>query len=443
MAENGGQERLIVKLRESSTVRPAEETPKRRLWISDVDMWSRRYSLAVYFFRPNDSSKPVDANVLKKSLSKALVPFYPLAGRLSRDETDRIEINCNEEGALFVEADTDSCLDDICGSVSRAELRKLIPDVKDTYTGDVSFFHLFMVQVTRFKSGGVTVGTAVHHFVTDGYSGLHFINHWADIARLGCAELVVEPYIDRTALRPRDPPTPSYPHVELQPPPTPINVLPEQTGPLMASSFKLTREQLNLIKLKASSEENKSTRRPYTTTYEALAAHIWRCACIARDLPDEQESKIYLAVDGRSRFRPPLAPGFFANPIFRAATIAKSGDIVSRPLSYAAGEIKKTLEKMNEDYLRSYLDYVREKLVPNQGPMPGEGYPNLAVNSWARLPLYGADFGWGRPLLVAPAVDSNDGKCYVVPSPDDGDVSLAMTLLPQHIGRFEELLYDI
>ncbi|XP_068660186.1 hydroxycinnamoyltransferase-like [Aristolochia californica] len=430
---------MIINVRESSMVRPAEETPKRRLWNSDLDLLVPRYSFTVYFFRPNASSNFFDSNVLKDALGKALVPFYPLAGRLGRDENGRIDINCNREGALFVEADTDSYIDDMGGFAPSMELRKFIPAGKDTYTGDVSYFPLVMVQVTRFKCGGVIVGTGLHHFAVDGSSALHFVNHWADIARLGSAELAVEPYMDRTPLRPRHPPTPSFPHVEYQPPPTPINELPEQTGPLAAALLTLTREQLILLKSKASSEDS-------DTTYEALTGHIWRCACKARDLPDAQESKVYLSADGRNRLKPPLPPGFFGNPIFIATPIATVDDLVSRPLSYAAGQVRKTLARMDDEYLRSSLDYLA--LQPDLGRIqrgaPTYRNPNLGVNSWARLPMYEADFGWGRPAFVGPVGYGHEGKCYVLPSPTgDGSMSLAITLLPDHMVCFKKLLYEI
>ncbi|KAG9444251.1 hypothetical protein H6P81_015591 [Aristolochia fimbriata] len=294
------------------------------------------------------------ASVLKEALGKALVPFYPLAGRLGRDENGRIDIDCNGEGALFVEAETDSYIDDMGGFAPSPELKKFLPDVRDTYSRDVSYFSLFVVQVTRFKCGGVTVGTGLHRFAADGISALHFINHWADIAWLGdAAELAVEPYFDRTLLRPRDPPAPSFPHVEYHSAAASANV----TGPLAAALLTLTQEQLSHLKWKATSEDGAPMAKSYTT-YEALTGHIWRCACKARDLPDAQESKVYLYAEGRNRLQPPLPPGFFGNPIFLATPIATVGDLVSRPLSCAAGQVQKALARMDDEYLRSSLDYL-------------------------------------------------------------------------------------
>ncbi|XP_020250177.1 shikimate O-hydroxycinnamoyltransferase-like [Asparagus officinalis] len=75
-------------------------------------------------------------------------------------------------------------------------------------------------QVTHFKCGGTSLGVGVQHQVADGTSGLHFINSWSDIAR--GLDIAVPPFIDRSLLRARDPPSPTFPHIEYQPSP-PMN----------------------------------------------------------------------------------------------------------------------------------------------------------------------------------------------------------------------------
>ncbi|KAF9617313.1 hypothetical protein IFM89_035294 [Coptis chinensis] len=76
--------------------------------------------------------------------------------------------------------------------------------------------------------------------------------------------------------------------------------------------LKISRNQISLLKAKckeASSSDNFST-------YEVLAAHIWRCATKARRLLDDQDTKLSIATDGRSRLCPPLPSGYFGNAIF-------------------------------------------------------------------------------------------------------------------------------
>ncbi|XP_077222634.1 shikimate O-hydroxycinnamoyltransferase-like [Tasmannia lanceolata] len=439
--------KMIIKVKESSMVRPERETPNGELWISNIDLVvPKMHTLSVYFYRPNGSSTFFDAHLLKESLSKALVPFYPMAGRLKRDDTGRIQINCNASGVLFVEADTSAVIDDFGDFAPTAELKQLIPSIN--YTEDFPSYPLVVLQVTYFKCGGVSLGVGVQHYVADGYSGIHFINHWSNVAR--GLDLIVTPFIDRTLLRARDPPTVKLDHIEYHRPPSMKTPLPPNTNSTTTSTamFKITTEHLSLLKSscrEAGAHHNNGTTPGYSS-YELLAAHVWRCVCKARGLEEDQETKLYIATDGRSRLRPSLPPGYFGNAIFPATPISVSGDLQSRPLTYAAGRIHDTLVRMDDQYLRSALDYL--ELQPDLSLMARGahtfGCPNININSWMRLPIYDADFGWGRPIFMGPGGIAFEGLGYVLPSPEnDGNYSLAIALQSDHMLRFQKYLYNI
>ncbi|MBA0836326.1 hypothetical protein Goarm_008553, partial [Gossypium armourianum] len=136
---------MIVNVKESTMVRPAGETPRRSLWNANVDLVVPRFHTpSVYFYRPNGAANFFDPQAMKEALSKALVPFYPMAGRLKRDEDGRIEIDCNGEGVLFVEAETNSVIDDFGDFAPTLELRQLIPTVD--YSGGISTYPLLVLQ---------------------------------------------------------------------------------------------------------------------------------------------------------------------------------------------------------------------------------------------------------------------------------------------------------
>ncbi|WVZ48925.1 hypothetical protein U9M48_000316 [Paspalum notatum var. saurae] len=92
-----------VQVLESSFV-----APKKGLWLSPLDlMQGNRHTPTVYLYhrhRASSSDDFFDVTRLKASLAKALVIFYPLAGRFAVDDNGRPEISCNGEGALFVVA---------------------------------------------------------------------------------------------------------------------------------------------------------------------------------------------------------------------------------------------------------------------------------------------------------------------------------------------------
>ncbi|XVF06331.1 hypothetical protein REPUB_Repub06bG0038400 [Reevesia pubescens] len=431
---------MIVNVRESTMVRPAEETPRRSLWNSNMDLVVVRFHLpSVYFYRSTGATNFFDPQVMKEGLSEALVPFYPIAGRLKRDEDKRIEIDCNGEGVLFVEAETSAVIDDFGDFSPTLDLRQLIPTVD--YSGGIGTYPLLVLQVTYFKCGGASLGVGMQHQVADGYSGLHFINTWSDMAR--GLDLKIPPFIDRTLLRARDPPQPAFHHIEYQPP-LAMKTPPQSTGheSTTVSIFKFTREQLNALKAKSKEDGNTVNY----SSYEMLSGHLWRSVCKARGLADDQGTKLYIATDGRTRLRPPLPHGYFGNVIFTATPIAVAGDLQLKPTWYAAGRIHDALVRMDDDYLRSALDYL--ELQPDlsalvRGP---HSYrcPNLGITSWVRLQIHDADFGWGRPIFMGPGGIPYEGLSYVLPSPNnDGSLSVAISLQTEHMKLFEKLFYDI
>jgi shikimate O-hydroxycinnamoyltransferase len=299
------------------------------------------------------------------------------------------------------------------------------------------------VQVTYFKCGGVSLGVGMHHYVADGTSGLHFINTWSDVTR--GLDVSIPPFIDRTLLRARNPPQPIFDHIEYKPPPS-MQTLEKPPKPgfenAAVSIFKLSREQLNTLKAKSKEADNTINY----TSYEILAGHVWRNVCKARSLPDGQETKLSIATDGRARLQPPPPPGYFGNVLFATTPIAIAGDLMSKSTWYAASRIHNALSRMNNEYLRSALDYL--ELEPNLKALDRAPHifksPNLNITSWARLPIYDADFRWGRPTFMGPGWIGYEGRCFILPSStNDGSLSVAIALQHEHMEVFKELVYDI
>ncbi|KAK4483377.1 hypothetical protein RD792_010563 [Penstemon davidsonii] len=346
---------------------------------------------------------------IQAALARALVAFYPVAGRLNTNEDGRVEINCNGEGVLFVEAESDGVLDDLGDFTPKPELKiSLIPIVD--YSQGISTYPLVLLQVTQFKCGGVCLGVKNEHHLSDGLSALHFINTWADIAR--GLDITVMPVIDRSLLRARDPPQPQFEHIEYH-----------QPAPAMKDG--------NVVAY---------------SSYEVLAGHIWRCVCKARELDEDQETRIRIPIDGRTRLRPPLPPGYFGNAISPITSIALSGEIISKPLKYVVSIVHDAITRMNDDYLRSTVDYL--ELQPDLSVFATGDHtfrcPNLGMNSWVRLPIYDADFGWGKPVYMGPGAIPCEGKILMMPSPiNDGSVLISIPFPKDRMKLFETFLYEI
>ncbi|KAK9707342.1 hypothetical protein RND81_07G190700 [Saponaria officinalis] len=273
----------LVTIISSIKVRPTDETPKGSLWLSRLDMMAGQpysHSLALYVYEPNktQNTEPpfFDTDILKKSLGKALVPFYTMAGRLQVNESNgRYEIDCNAEGVIFNEAETLCSLTDLGGRVDPdSELIKELFCKCDNSKG-WSSIPLVMVQLTRFKCGGVCLGVSEHHHVADGQSYALFINSWARLAK-GLDIDHVKPDHDRFKyLAPRDPPlfddSPHSNYIEPSLPPSELYGLNFSRG-IITKAEILSRElewmQRQCLGMNAEA-------RLYRMAFAAIVYHGW------------------------------------------------------------------------------------------------------------------------------------------------------------------------
>lgn len=132
---------------------PNRPAPKHSLYLSNLDDQKfLRFSIKyLYLFK-----KSVSLDCLKCSLSKLLVDYYPLAGRLraSTEDDQKLEIDCNGEGAVFAEAFMDYTAEEFLefSNKPNKSWRKLLYRVEARSFLDVpplvvqvrfSLFHLF------------------------------------------------------------------------------------------------------------------------------------------------------------------------------------------------------------------------------------------------------------------------------------------------------------
>ncbi|KAK8496110.1 hypothetical protein V6N12_046678 [Hibiscus sabdariffa] len=407
-------EEMKVSVKGKIMICPAQHTPKEIHWLSNLDMVMTPLHVPVlFFYKPNSSSGFFKSQVLKDALSKVLVPFYPMAGRLGCDENGRFQIICNAEGVVWVEAETTARIDDLGGFTPSSKLRELVPTVD--YSRGTGSYPLFMVQLTTFKCGGVCLGIGGHHTLMDGTTTFHFVNSWSEMAR-GLSQIRVAPLIDRTLLRARVLPIPRFHHVEYDPSPSLITNVSNPKPSTTISVFKITQNQLNTLKAKFFKHGN---RRKYSN-FTILAAYMWRCASKARGLLDDQPTKLIMPINGRPRLHPPL----------KLHTVER---------------VHGALQRMDDEYLRSALDCLEVMPDITVGRSEAETFPcpNLYINNWLRLPMHDADFGWGCPIYAGPANIIHEGNLYLLRTPtDDGSLSLIACLETSHMEQFEKHIYD-
>ncbi|CAL5419556.1 unnamed protein product [Camellia sinensis] len=394
----------MVTLKASYMVKPTKETPTGLMNLSEFDhLIPIFHAPTVYFYQPSgELTLNSVIHTLKDSLSKALVIFYPLAGRLQRIARGRLQINCNSMGAQFLEAESEAKIDDFGDFCPSSKTRALIPSVD--YDRPIHELPLLLVQVTKFSCGGFSLGLGISHALADGECAAHFISEWARIARGEKPENL--PFLDRTILQLEDPlPKTSFDHSDFKPPPLLIghsNNTDERNKKTVVAMLKLSKEQINQLKNKANEYRNSatSTNRAFTT-YESVTAHMWRCACKARQHESEQLTNFRAVVNFRSRLQPPLPEGYFGCTALPVVATTTSGDIVSKPLSYTAEKLREVINKVTDECI-SFLWESKYKHI-----------------DWTRLPLYGVDFGWGKEIYMAPGIIGHDGKAFILPGRDE------------------------
>jgi shikimate O-hydroxycinnamoyltransferase len=428
-----------VEVLTSEVVVPAEETPAGSIWLSNLDIAARRgYTPTVYFFRPNGDPGFFAADVVKGSLARALAAFYPLAGRLGLDGTGRVQVDCTGEGAVFVTARSDYALDDLMREfVPCREMRDLL--VPPTPAPNPPCALLF-VQVTYLRCGGVVLALSMHHSACDARGAAHFLETWASIARGDDAtteNAPVPPCFDYgrlLAARPGPARAVLYDHPEYKPEPEPVDadaVAAAASDDYASAIIVMTKAQVAALK----------ARCPGASTFRAVVALVWQCVCLARALPPEAETRLYSMIDMRARLDPPLPPGYFGNAVVRTSVSATAGEVTSNPVGHAARRAL-AVTSQGDDYARSLVDYLEGVDAMNL-PRSGISRAHLRAISWVGMSLYKADFGWGAPVFMGPALMYYSGFVYVMNAAGkEGALALVLSLEPESMPEFRKVFAE-
>jgi hypothetical protein len=120
-------------------------------------------------------------------------------------------------------------------------------------------------------------------------------------------------------------------------------------------------------------------------------------------------------VNIRCRVKPPLPERYFGNALVRAVATATVQDITSEALASIAGRIGGAISRVDDELVRSAIDYCE---------MAGVGRPSseegtlpetvLSDTSWLGMPMYDANFGWGKPRVMSRAESNRGGSIHLM-----------------------------
>ncbi|KAK6127758.1 hypothetical protein DH2020_038467 [Rehmannia glutinosa] len=430
--ENGKStlfELLSVKNKEPTLVPPAEETKKA---YTSYPTWTKisRLSLnAIYCFKSEEKGNENVVAVIKDALSKVLVHYYPLAGRLTISPEMKLIIDCTGEGAMFVEAEADCGLEEL-GDIRKPDpvsLGKLVYDIPDAQ--NILEIPPLVAQVTKFKCGGFVLGLCINHCMCDGIGAMEFVNTWAETAR--GLEIKTPPFLDRTILKSRNPPISQFPHHEFAEIQDKSNSSEHYEQEILYKSFRFDPDRLE--KLKKQAREDKALEN--CTTFQALSAFVWKSRTKALDLEPDQRTKLLFAVDGRSRFDPPIPERYFGNAIVLTNSICRAGELAGKPFSFAVKLVQEAVKMVTDGYMRSAIDYFE---VTRARPSLSA---TLLITTWSRLSFHTTDFGWGGPVLSGPvALPEKEVILFLSHGEERKSVNVVVGLPSSAMKKFEQLM---
>ncbi|KAL4282476.1 hypothetical protein GQ457_16G013590 [Hibiscus cannabinus] len=416
-----------------SLISPNAPTPNHPLYLSNLDDQTfLRFSIKYLFlFR-----KAVAPDLLKYSLAKVLVDYYPLAGRLTTStlRDHKLQIDCNAQGAVFADAFMDITSDDFL-QLSRKpnrSWRKLL------YRVEVhSFLDIppLVVQVTNLRCGGMILCTAINHCICDGIGTSQFLHAWAHVMTKPKPDITVVPFHSRHVLKPRNPPqiththlgytktTPkdNYAHVDIN------QYL--QSQPLVPTSFTFT--PLHVLRLKRQCHPSLKC-----TTFEALASHTWRSWVRSLDLsPSSLKVKLLFSVNVRKKLVPELPQGYYGNGFVLACAESAVKDLVTANLHHGINLIQQAKWGLTDGHVRSMIDLLEDKNVKT------DTCSSLVISQWAKLGLEDLDFGEGKPLHMGPL--TSDIYCLFLPVVGNFDAVRVQVSVPECVvDNFEYYMMD-
>lgn len=391
-----------MRVKEAVVVTPSEPTPNCVLHLSALDsqLFLRFTIEYLLVYRPGPGlDRASTVSRLKAALAKAMVPYYPFAGRVRlRPDGPGLEVLCRAQGALFIEASSDRY---VVADFERApktvtQWRALLSlQVPDVLKGSPPL----VVQLTWLRDGAAAVGVGINHCICDGIGSADFLNYFAELASGKRVDPKPKPVWDRHLLNP--------PHTKS----TNRAILPEfnrvpdlcgfmnrVTNGLKPTSIVFDKRRLTELKSLARCTSQLSDSFSFYTSFEVVAAHVWRSWARALAFPASQKLKLLFSVNVRNRVKPGLPEGYYGNAFVLGCAESSARELTERGVGYGSGLVKRAKARVDSEHVRRVSELVSESRASP------DSVGVLILSQWSRMGLESVEFGngMGKPVYVGP-----------------------------------------
>uniref|UniRef100_A0A0D9WM41 Uncharacterized protein n=1 Tax=Leersia perrieri TaxID=77586 RepID=A0A0D9WM41_9ORYZ len=340
--------------------------------------------------------------VLPRAFSAALGLFLPLAGTLAAVDGDGgrgfVRSGADDDSVPLVLAAFDGmALADVDTDDPCSALLELLAPADDGGSP------VLALQATRFACGGVALGMRVAHALCDGAGATKFLSAAARFARGETTPPVAVPPVvweRRERLGPRNPPRMAKPFDRIlaaaRHGPYSDQTCDEQPQ-VVRACFHVSDARVETLREKLSGEVGVKL-----TTFEILAAFIWRARVKAKSTSPDEVVKMVYSMNISKLLSPPLPDGYWGNVCVPVYVTLAGGELITQPLSHTATMIKNRKREIDDEYVRSYIDLheLHRGDAGGGGVTAGRGVS--AFTDWRRLGHSEVDFGWGPPDAVLP-----------------------------------------
>ncbi|KAL6839738.1 hypothetical protein ACP4OV_030426 [Aristida adscensionis] len=416
---------LVTKLSPPALVAPSEPTPAGELPLTSTDR-SRLFLLfttLLVFDRP--IAEP--AETIRRALSRALVHYYPVAGRIvggAGDGCDQQEarLACTGEGVAFAAAAASCTLEG--ARFLHAPPAIPLADLALRYGGRRRPSDpLLLVQVTEFACGGYVVGVTANHGVADAFGVAQLLRAVGELAR-GLPSPSVAPVRHDGAF----PDIPQLLADVVRRHPAGFKPMDE----LVYSDVTVPWSFIERVKAEFRGRHGGAARP--CTVFEVVAAAVWRCRTRAVNAGAGAPAPLVFTANVRRHVG--ARDGYYGNCILSVPVAATGGAVASGAVVDLVGLIREAKEQIPETLAGGGSPALEEELV---GAMCG--YGALYVSTWGGIGMDGVDLGGGGPARVVSspeqAVAPMCWPCMPCAMNDgEGSNVLALCVTEEHVERF-------